>query len=289
MAANQVGHPRSPAAPGSAGQSCPAAWVLLSRCSLRPAPAPPLVPWGHRAGAGWAALLRALPPAVRGLLPCAPSFSRGFGWWQQQPRAAAAWHVLLRPCSPGEAAAGTPLPPSITAARCGDLPPYLHPPCLSLTCQLSGGVCLSRGCPGLPPHRPGCCVGSGSSPLQLPDPCVSEGHSAPCQASRCRAAGVTHFLCPFADVLPDPAAHLLLPSASLPQERGLPLGPVQVTGHRLGARALQDAVRGPLRCCRAMALALHLPWATLPRSSRDIPALLALGPQEEQVQVPGTG
>lgn len=146
MAANQVGHPRSPAAPGSVGQSCPAAWVLLSRCSLRPAPAPLLVPWGHRAGAGWAALLRALPPAVRGLLPCAPSFSRGFGWWQQQPRAAAAWHVLLRPCSPGEAAAGTPLPPSITVTWCGDLPPYRHPHRFSLTCQLSGGVCLSRGC-----------------------------------------------------------------------------------------------------------------------------------------------
>lgn len=52
---------------------------------------------------------------------------------------------------------------------------------------------------------------------------------------------MTFPLCPVADVLPDPAAHLLLPPASLPQERGVPLGAVQVTGHGLGARGLQEA------------------------------------------------
>lgn len=99
MAANQVGLPCPPAAPGSVGQSCPAGWVLpgaLLYRSPQSEPAPVLVSC-QRAGAGQAALLWALPPAARTLPPCVPA-STGFGWWQP---VAAAWHVVLSPCSLG--------------------------------------------------------------------------------------------------------------------------------------------------------------------------------------------
>ncbi|KAM9612171.1 palmitoyltransferase ZDHHC16 isoform 6-T6 [Morphnus guianensis] len=42
-----------------------------------------------------------------------------------------------------------------------------------------------------------------------------------------RLGDVPGRLCSHRDVLPDPATHLLLPPASFPQERGLPLGPLQ--------------------------------------------------------------
>lgn len=97
-------------------------------------------------------------------------------------------------------------------------------------------------------------------------PCISKGYSHPCPASGCRAVWVTFPLCPVADVLPDPAAHLLLPPASLPQERGVPLGAVQVTGHGLGARGLQEA-EGSL-----LGAALHpTSPGPLPHSSTAIP------------------
>lgn len=178
-------------------------------------------------------------------------------------------HVHLSPEHPPLRGAGTcPLPP----------PPACHSRASSRV------VSVSRGCLRLPPHGPGCCVGSGSSPLQLPDPCISKGYSHPCPASGCRAVWVTFPLCPVADILPDPAAHLLLPPASLPQERGVPLGAVQVTGHGLGARELQEA-EGSL-----LGAALHpTSLGPLPRSSTAIPALLPRGHHEEQVQGPGPG
>lgn len=168
-------------------------------------------------------------------------------------------------------------PLSIPAAWCGDLP--LPPPPACHSRASSRVVSVSRGCLRLPPHGPGCCVGSGSSPLQLPDPCVSKGYSHPCPASGCRAVWVTLPLSPVADVLPDPAAHLLLPPASLPQERGVPLGAVQVTGHGLGARGLQEAEG------RLLSAALHpTSPGPLPRSSTATPALLPRGPQEETAE-----
>ncbi|XP_068256127.1 palmitoyltransferase ZDHHC16 isoform X5 [Nyctibius grandis] len=58
------------------------------------------------------------------------------------------------------------------------------------------------------------------------------------------------------DVLPDPATHLLLPPASFPQERGLPLGPVQLGGIGPG-------------CPHAVACRPHHPWGNQHRAAHQ--------------------
>lgn len=138
MAANQVGHPCPPAAPGSVEQSCPAGLGLCSEGAPHTRTSPRVCLTCQRAGAGQAALLWTLPPAAWGLPHCAPSF-QGLGL------VTASWHVLLRPWAPGEAAAlHTHLTLTIS---CSVLTSPMAAPCpltsspLLLTPAL--GVCLS--------------------------------------------------------------------------------------------------------------------------------------------------
>lgn len=150
MAANQVGLPCPPAAPGSVGQSCLAGCVLpgalLSRSTPQSEPVPVLVSC-QRAGAGRAALLWSLPPAAQGLLPCVPA-SSGFGWWQ----------LLGMYCSDPALWGGC----SIAHTSCPEHQLW----CDAVSCSLSPTSspllltpvpalrCLSRGCLRLPPITP---------------------------------------------------------------------------------------------------------------------------------------
>ena len=177
----------------------------------------------------------ALPPAAWGLLPCAPSFQ---GLWL----VAAAWHVLLRPCSPGQAAAvctHLALSTSCSVVWCPDqshsccLPPYLQPtashPCASSWVS----VCLTAVSGCLPITLPAALV-----PATVLSSCLSSaslsGAAVPGLASSYKAVWLIPSLPdPFSDILPDATTHFPFPPASIPQECGLPLGPMQVRGPRV--------------------------------------------------------
>ncbi|XP_030342716.1 palmitoyltransferase ZDHHC16 isoform X4 [Strigops habroptila] len=119
--------------------------------------------------------------------------------------------------------------------------------------------------PGHPPQEVHCSQACSHPPLQhLQQVCAEDGPPLPLAKQLCgplqppllllllpvhdhglhllqhqRLGDVPGRLCSHRDVLPDPTTHLLLPPASLPQERGLRLGPVQLGGVGLGC---SDAV-----------------------------------------------
>lgn len=123
-----------------------------------------------------------------GVCLSAPSF-QGLGL------VTASWHVLLRPWSPGEAAAlHTHL--SMTTS-CSVLTRPMAAPCpltsspLFLTPVPALGVCLSVSwLSQLPPPHPGCCISSSCNPFLLSKLCSREGCGDPCLASSCKAVWV---------------------------------------------------------------------------------------------------
>ena len=188
MAANQVGHRGPPAAQTVWSRAALQAASCLGPCS-RGAPGSqnqPLCTSCVRAGAGWAALLQALPPAAWGLLPCAPAFQ---GLWL----VAAAWHVLLRPRSPGQAAAmRSHLTPSashgvLTGPTAAPCPFTSSPPLLTHVLALS---CLSRGCLGLPPPRPAVVLVPAAVLATCASPASVRVTAVPWMASGCKAVWV---------------------------------------------------------------------------------------------------